>query len=124
MSAAGQDRERRLAADRVQHFGLRVDALDAAHPFQVTGRRLFQDRVAVVRVTAVLRLARFRAQLLDHFREGHLVRLADAQVNDFRAGMGGHGGAFGAFDLLELVDRLRLAVLAAANPLRKKALNV
>ena len=40
------------------------------------------------------------------------------------AGMGGHGGALGAFDLLELVDGVRLAVLAAADAFREQVLNV
>ena len=105
-------------------FRFRVDPRDAAHPFKVTGRRGFQDRVAVVRVTAVLGLAGFGAQLVHHLGERHFVGLADAEVNDLGAGIRRHCGALGPFDLLELVDRLRLPVLATANPLRKQALNV
>src|ERR1017187_8352244 len=52
------------------------------------------------------------------------ARLADAEVDDFRAGMRGHGGTLGALNLLELVDCLRLAVLAAADALSKEARNV
>src|SRR5260370_13638959 len=38
--------------------------------------------------------------------------------------MTGHRRAFGAFDLLKFIDRLRLAVLAAADSFRKQILNV
>src|SRR6185369_5966459 len=57
-------------------------------------------------------------------REGHFVRFADAEVDDFLARMCGDCGAFGAFDFLEFIDRGRLAVLAAADPFGKQILNV
>ena len=119
-----QDGQRRLAANRVHHFRLCIDALDAAHPLQVTGRRLFQHHAPIVRIAAVLRLARLSTELLHHCRARHLIGLSDAQVNDLRARMGRHGRAFGPFDPLKFIDRVRLAVLPAANPLRKKLLNV
>ncbi len=119
-----QDREGRFAADRVQHLGLGIDALDAANAVEVARGGLFQDRVAIVRVAAVLGQSRLGAQFLDHLRERHLVGFAHPEVNDIRPGMQCHRGAFGPFDALEFIDRLRLAVLAAADAVGEELLDV
>src|SRR5205814_8034461 len=112
-----QYRERSFASDRVDHLSLGIDPLDGAYALQIASGSLLQDCVTVISIAAVFRLARFSAKFFHHFWKGHFVRFADAQINDLRAGMKRHGSPLGALDLFKLIDCLRLAVLAAANPL-------
>ena len=119
-----QNRQRRLAAEAVEHFRLRVQAGHAAdlrHPLR---RRALELRAPVVRVPAILRLVDFLAQRPHAQRHRHLVRLPDAEVNDLRAGMRGRRRPLGAFDLLKFVNLRALAVIAPADAFGKKILNV
>ena len=50
--------------------------------------------------------------------------VADAEVEEFRAGIGLERGPLGALDLLKLVDGGVLAVAPAANAFREQILNV
>ena len=59
---------------------------------------------------------------LAHERIGHVVVLADAEVEQPAFGMGGQGGALGALDLLELVDFAALAVAGAADAVGEERL--
>ena len=78
----------------------------------------------IVRVASILRLAHFFTQFLNDLRERHLVRLAHAHINDFATGMRGYRRALGLLDFLELINCVRLAALAAANPLGEKLLYI
>ena len=118
----GQNGKRRLAADGVQYFGFGIDAAHAANSLQITGRRFLQNGVSVVGVAAVFGAAGFFAQFRDGFGAGHFVRLAHAQVNDFRAGMSGEGGPFGALDFLELVNGGGFPVILPADARGKQVL--
>ena len=55
-------------------------------------------------------------------RVGHVVVLADAEVEQRALGVGGQGGALGALDLLELVDLGALAVVGAADAVGEQGL--
>src|SRR5262249_50836132 len=57
-----------------------------------------------------------------HQRMGHLVILADAEVEERALGMLGKGLPLGALDLLELVDFSPLAVVGPTNALGKEGL--
>ena len=96
----------------------------AADILQVARRGLLQHRVAIVRVAAVFRPARLDVKRLDDARVGHRVRLAHAEVEEFRLRLGQHRRPLRALDLLELVDGRVLAIPRAADPLGKKILDV
>jgi hypothetical protein len=118
----GQDGKRRLAADGVDDLRLRVHR-HAAHLAQVFGRRLLQDGVAIVRIAAVLRLARLGVERLDDARIGHRVRLAHAQVKQLRLRMRLDRRALGPLDLLELIDGRVLAIPRPADSLGEQSLD-
>jgi len=113
----------RLGADRMQHFRVRVDAVDGEHFLQIFRGSRFELGDAVVRVTAVFRLGRFFGQLGDDARVRHLVRLADAHVDQFDVGMRFFRRRFRAFDLLEFIDIRVFTVVGAADPARELLLN-
>ena len=103
---------------------LGVDPFHSADAVQVARGGLFENHIAVIRVAAVLRLARFVGQSLNHFGKSHLIGLAHAQVDDLGARVGCQSGPLGSLDLFELVDGGGLAVLASANALGKQVLNI
>jgi len=101
-------------SDRIERH-----AKDALHE----PRRCFlEGGDAVVRVAAIFKLVRLALEGLAHERIGHIVVLADAEVQQTPLGVSLQGGALGPLDLLELVDFGSLAVTAAANTVGKERL--
>ena len=99
----------------------------SVHPVdlpQVTGSSVLELLNAVVGIAAVLGLFCLLLERPDHAGEGHLVRLAHAEIDELGAGMGRERGAFCTLDLLELVDLLFLAEHRAADPLGKQGLYI
>ena len=77
---------------------------------------------AVVGVPAVLDLVGFAGEGVAHRHVGHVVVLADAEVEEFAFGVFGEGFALGALDLLELVDLGALAVVGPADAFGEQGL--
>ncbi len=89
--------------------------LDAELALHEAGRRLLEGRDAVVGVAAVFRLVDLVGHDAADVGGGHLVVLADAEVDQFPLGMIGQGLPLGPLDLLELVDLGAFAVVGAAD---------
>ena len=118
-----QHRQRRFAADAVIDFRGRIKLYVelAGHE---TGDGLAERRDAVVGVTPVFRPVNLVGHCLADRRRGHLVVLADAEIQQFSLGMLGNRLALGPFDLLELIDFASLAVLGAANSFGEQLLKI
>ena len=118
-----QHRQGRLRADAVVDFRDRIEP-HFELPLHEPGRRLLEGGDAVVGVAAVLGLV----DLLGHDAAdrlgGHLVVLADAEVEQTPLGVLGQGLPLGPLDLLELVDFRAFAVAAAADPLGEEMLKI
>ena len=119
-----EDRERGLAADRVQHLGVGIDPADAADLVEEVRSGDLQRLATVVGVTAVARILGFLVELGHDFGEGHLVRLAHAHVDDLRAGIGIESRLLGALDLLKFVDGRVLAVVDTTDAFREQVLDI
>ncbi len=105
------------------HFGGRID-LDAKAAFHQPRRGLFEFGHAIVGVAAIDRLIDLARHHGTDRLGGHLVVLADAEVNQFALGMLGHGLALGPLDLLEFINLGSLAVIGTADPLGEQGLKV
>ena len=101
-------------------LGGRIE-LDAELPGHEPGDRLLERRDAVVGVAAVLRLVDLLGHDAADRRVGHLVVLADAEVEQLPLGMLGQGLPLGPLDLLELVDLGAFAVAGPADALGKQS---
>ena len=127
---AGIDEDRRqhgehgFAPDAVQHLCFGVDAGNTVDLLQVSRRGVPELLNSVVGVAAVLGFFGLRLERPDDAGKGHLIRLAYAEIDKFRARMSNEGGAFCTLDLLELVDLLFPAEHPAADAIGKKGLNV
>ena len=100
--------------DRVER-----DAEDLLHE---AGGGFLEGGDAVVGVAAVLELVDLALERVADERVGHVVVLADAEVEQLPLGMGGQGGPLGPLDLLELVDLGALAVVGAADAVGEQGL--
>src|SRR5262249_24293883 len=120
----GKDRESGFAADGMDHLGFGVDSTHAANLLEITRGSLLEDCVAVVGVAAIFGFESFVVQLSDDFGKSHFIRLADAHIDDLRAGIGSEGGPFGPFDLLEFIDGGGFAVLLSTNAFSEQILDI
>ena len=85
---------------------------------------LFEGGDAVVGVAAVFGLVDLGGHDAADARGGHLVVLADAEVDQPPLGVFGQRLAFGPLDLLELVDLAAFAVAGAADAVGEKLLEI
>src|SRR5262249_47892270 len=108
-------------ADGVDDLRHRVER-DAELTLHEFGRGILERLRTVVGIAAVLELLDFALERIAHQRMGHLVILADAEVEERALGMLGKGLPLGALDLLELVDFSPLAVVGPTNALGKEGL--
>src|SRR5947208_12545164 len=93
---------------------VKADAETALHE---GGDRLLERGDAVVCVAAVFELVGLAPEHLADERVGHVVVLADAEVEQRALGMSSESGALGPLDLLEFVDLVTLAIVDAADAL-------
>ena len=97
---------------------------DAVLALHEAGGRLAEGGDAVVGVAAVFGLVDFLGHAAADDLGGHLVVLADAEVEQLALGMVGERLAFGALDLFELVDGGAFAVVGAADAVGEQRLEV
>ena len=102
--------------DRIQ-----INAVKRLH---IAGGGVFEFLHAVVGVNAVFPFGDFVFHGFDHAGEGHVVRFADAHVNQRNSGILRHGFAFRPFDLLKFVDFGVLAEFLSADALGKGSLQI
>ena len=121
MKHGRQHGQGRLGADGVVDLRDRVER-DAEDLLHEAGGGFLEGGDAVVGVAAVFELVDLALERLAHQRIGHVVVLADAEVEQPALGMGGQGGPLGPLDLLELVDLGALAVVGAADALGEQRL--
>ena len=97
---------------------------NAEFPLHEPRRRVLERLDAVVGVAAILR----PIDLLGHHaadrRIGHVVVLADAEIDQFSLGMLGQRFPLGPLDLLELVNLGAFSVVGAADALGEELLKV
>src|SRR5262249_5299410 len=108
-------------ADGVVDLRGRVEA-DAKDLLHEAGGGLLEGGDAVVGVAPVVELVHLALENVADDGVGHVVVLADAEVEEAALGVGGQGGALGALDLPELVDLRALAVVSAAEAVGEQGL--
>ena len=104
-------------------LGGRVER-DAELALHEAGDRFLERGRAVVGVAAVLGLVDFLGHAAADDLGGHLVVLADAEVEQLALGMVGQRLALGPLDLLELVDGGAFAVIGPADAIGEQRLKV
>src|SRR5260370_30377505 len=102
-------------------FRYRIE-VDAKLLLHEAGGGLFECHDAVIRVTPVFQLVDLALEDVPDERIGHVIILADAEIEQPSLGMSGQGSALGPLDFLALIDFVALAVAAAADPLVAKRL--
>ncbi|OPZ07481.1 MAG: hypothetical protein BWZ08_01836 [candidate division BRC1 bacterium ADurb.BinA292] len=111
---AGEEGEGGFGADAVIDLGRGVE-LDAVFAGHVARRRVLVFLNAVVGVAAVGGVVDFALEAIAHGAVGHLVVLADAEIEEPGFGVRRQRRPFRPLDLLELIDGVALAILGAAD---------
>ena len=103
---------------------LRIDSADPANSFHPPSGCLPKQIASIVGIPAIVRLLGRPMQGFDRLRKRHLVRLADAHVDQFHARIGRQRGALRPLDFFELVDFGALAVGFSTNTVGKEVLDI
>ena len=123
MKHGRQHGERVFRADAGDDFGRRIEC-DAELALHEAGDRFAEGGDAVVGVATVFGLVDLLGHAAADDLGGHLVVLADAEVEQLAVGMVGERFALGALDFLELVDGGAFAVVGTADAVGEEFLEV